>query len=1592
MAALKCAFGILMLFLLASTSFAAGTGILSTSEKNESQVYIIPAGDATPMLLNISVVAFEPAQSSTGATPEAMYRQWRSQCAQECEQHTGDCPDGPVQVQFCIDQKSIRYNAASTTYKVKRAFLQNAKVMVYYFAGGQWLLVPGCENLVTDIRRTTYIMDPATGNMLPTDYYYAQCDVERIASTRARTSLRVVFPETPTVAKSYENYEISNANVTTVTALTRQIDDFLIQVAQGGGAGIAGGGQLPCVGVFLIMGLLLASLYFAGKSPISLLDITTPRLPAPKGMTASGQILTPFGYTEMKRVTMTKMSAAQKAIAASARFFTKDDVVRQLEKKVMSTKDRQARMIGDLEQNRNMAVSIITAGRSLGMSAKELEALAKLPYHYGDAEQRTVARILEGLQNKGGRSALMAMTIKDYLLGQRTYQSLEVLTAQPDIGKRSMFHSALTSTAGKFYGANRYAVLGGAVMPAIDSTVRSGRIIGRFGKATVTQAAPFARGVARTTMELIGGRHAMEELEARARVSPTAAWVHGQLTKHPSEVRVGSMFPINDKMAHLYRTLYNETQCDQMRYVLRQLYTRHGIIFNVSEEEMASMGHTDVDILKRCGYTHSAELAAAEREIRAILSNAVLGSTEKLNALTHLAEKHGAAIDHRMMEFSDRVASIEHATQPEHLKLIMLQQALEEQNKVRMSVAKGGRASDNAYYCHVGGDSIRGGQVWETMVLRTMVWDGMNGFLHGGIREELVSARLNVANRLATLHPDAVIGMLPEYMRNDSQLKAVAERNRKDLISLFSQEGKQLFQQTNNGKAIESASIADIVNFMKGGQVERSGHRDPKTGRVVWWASDMEHGLPQNATLVDLKRHWLAAEGLAQGKEMGIAIGGWVEGRFTKSYIPAMKQSIEAELNRMAGSAGWSVEERTQQAKKLWMVDQLKQDMEQRFNSQFGQNTYGTTHETMRFYGGIAAGFMEKALQEKGMENNHPDLKFLQQMDVSNPRDLARLNDLMKRYSREYNAVLSRDMTYDDITKSNKAVVSLHEGGFAYYKKGMMLSDYDRVMAGDTAIRDNKGQLRKFVPEDVPIKFVGRDDLLHQYQKVRSSQDPAEWQAFVQSTTKWSNEGPYDYEKKKVCAHVLWQFATTTHDYERFWKDSGVTVEAKRQVTPVAPTVLRYFGYEGTRGGDIIKPFRDIGLHAGDYVSKVALAAGGPVHKTSYDIIPTSSILRQHSDQLAFKIMSGEAMKGLSKEEQVAYRNVAMSHGAYLQVWQFAIDRNPWGMSTSFGTQQAYEALFHMGPSLPFSVKDNLRAYLSKGEYTNFMSLYGFPMDFAGKIMRPYINMMRGMQMSMQGYATSWDQVPDALRQWNYTSPRLMEAMQSLNPFSAKWTSGKTSERIAKLNVFGGSLEQHQLAGPEFLSGLWQGPSHTFLKKKGTYAYARTGDVNPGESYYDYRLNMRPEPKMMEYLFREKEAAYLYDNKFREAAMDTTTRRTVSAETLSIRREQELRGFGILQNPLFGWASPAAFLWHAPIPFFPQSATPKDLIANYVRRSKYGSGGSFGDSVRRVAEGIYSGTSRIMQPHKTYLQVWCPKCGASGYRGSVCRSCKQALY
>ncbi len=1590
--------------------------VVGDSSLRESQVVITPTEDPNSgaTTLEITVLVFEPAVSASGTNVREMI-----------ERITMECRDNPSPYATsyeCVLQRSNDASAASVNYQPAMESIRDAHVTVEYLnpRTNSYSSVEGCEDLLTDVSHVIY--NATTGEPTSEYYYTATCDITELRETQRRTVIRALYRPDPTddIRASINEYSFTNAGISGSSEFTGYLNDLIRTISEGGNLGASGtryidplGSNIPCITIFLIAGLLLSSLYFAGKSPISLLDITTPRLPQPKGVAASGQIITPFGYSELTRTAKSKMGATVNAIGATTAFlagntFRNNPRLNRLNSLVDGIKGTVAQRAAGMEEARRVTRGIVTGGLAAGIPQSELERLATmLPSNYGDAENRVVASIISRLESMGGRHRLLAMQIADWRFGAKTLNTLGVLEGHPDVTITNVTYLKFSKVMDMAIGPTRYAILGAAASASRGSLVRASRQAGKMGKALFTEAPHLARGVAKTTMEMIGGRHALEDLEARAKTSRSAAWFHAQLTKHPSSIEIGHMFPLNDKMKHLYNVVNDESKRHCIAYLLKRFYTgKFKLKFNLTEEEQASLGHKDVNILARSGFADLSDaekiaLANAEKHLVRILSNNEFTAEEKIQRLVSLIRSEGIKLDDRgfaqMFAFNTRLEDINQQIAPDYVKMTRLQQLLEEQNQVRMSISKGkaGHVDENAFVCHVGGDTLRGHQIWETMVLRTMVWDAENGYLteasntagQAGIREELISARLNIANRTASLDPTSAPEKLPEHMRDATELRKVVQRNKNDLMGLFSEEGANQFKAAT-GKTMGAASIDEIVKFMYGGSTVKSNHHDKETGRTVWWGCDDELQLNKSATKVDVKRHWVTK---LDDRE-NFAIGQWTESRFTKSYVPAYDPKIEAQLKQM-GADSWSDERYQRKAKELWVQDLLVKDCEARFNSHFGHNAYGTTRETMTFYSGIAIGFLEKTLEDR--DPRDPELKFLREMDASNAKQVKQLGDMLGKYRENFEKVLSKPVTYEDLATSKKAMVNLHEGGYAYYHKGLMMSDKDRLVNASVCLRDNKGIMREFIAEEVPLQ-LDNGALMSEYVRVRDSALPEEWDNLMNKAKNWAdNGGIYDYDKQKQLAALTWTYSQSTSDYSRFWRNTNVTVESKREVAPAAPSWLRFFGTEGHWFSDKYRHVKNYGYNLLDYTTRVSLIAGKQIINASYDITPHSEQFRRASWRASEHILAERDMEGLTEAERKAYHNSAMQHGAYHQVWDYAIDRHPGRESGSHGAHANFMAGFpFFGLAQPYSVKDNMGAQMDRGEYWNFMAMGGFMLDPAAKIMNKYTQGLRAAQQSMQGTPSRWDRRWDPMKPYNYTLPRMQEALQTLNPFSYGWTSNKYTENIDKLNVFKGSAQHHDLAGPAFSKGLRQAPQDTFGYRKGVYAYLRTGEANPGDSFYNYRHELKLDAAMAEYMVMSKgpmESIYKNDREIWQSAMDNTVPRTISAEALGIRRRQELYSFGIMQNPLYGWANPIAFLWHLPPPGVPDGLAPRDLLSGWVGKAKYGHGKGFADNMNAMVQRWGQGAVSVMQPHKVYDIVYC-RCGMSGYRkGGRCRGCGARL-
>ncbi|MFH2106895.1 MAG: hypothetical protein ABII22_06565 [Candidatus Micrarchaeota archaeon] len=1380
-----------------------------------------------------------------------------------------------------------------------------------------------------------------------------------------------------------------------------------------------------CFPFAILMGLLFASMYFSGKSPITLLDISSPKLPSPKTFAAGGQVLGGFGYSEMKKVAGGKMALAGKAIYQLSRAGVSGGLNARAEQfvdkslaakgKVEAYADKKAELGG--QRTKDFLYGMYVGGTKAGFTHEQLSQLAMNPRHWGEKEQALAGKVINKLEGMKGSTGMLGANLKEFQFANVTQHHLEQLTGAPDIGKRSVVMLTAQSAVGKYMGLKHFAQIGGFFPAAFDSTVRSFQVFGRFGKAVVaTPLKPVANALGLKTLH--------KHLEG---------WTGGL-------VDLGGFYPIRERMKNQYQIWNDEAKRDLMRGLMADMFRAKGMNFNMSAEQMLEIAYKKVDWLKKCGYSNDPRLQALERELRAILANETMTLSQKLEALVTLARSNNASSKtSAVLEELAVLERIENSGEESHVKMVRLYD----------HIANGRPNYEYAILHDNIDDPRKGHQMFEVLIFRSYIDQAENGHLaqSAGIKEVIMQEYLHELNRLITLRPNREMGadnisdsakMLGKQFGVDPHVYHEIEQHALIYMKeLITDEGRAVLDKylAKNNKSFEQANIGDFFNVLYGWKeayahlgidvdkqvvdpsllikgwgdkdlteslkkgenplksdllsAKEGAIRDPKSGQVIWLGDLDEIGPHANWWKADMKRHWQ--------KEMdpraSFSITEWVNMRFTRAHYDPVNPVIERQLRQEMVQSGvnpdqthtWTpnqVSQWKQKREQLWVLDRMKEDMKSYFNSTFGQNTYSNSRETANFYAKSLAGFLAASLNTR--QDDLRTHKELESIDVGNRDALNHLGNLAQARSRSLEEYIKKGPTYNSIVNSGNPWVMMHEGGWAPHVHGMRLGQGDRVLGGYVAIQDEHGKWRRFDPDSVRVDFAkfGRGDLMEQYNRLGGGihedeqgmgahqaqtdkrtgklmapeRDPLGWAGFLAEVKDFTSKMEDKFEGKKMYNSILWSYTNHTGDYTRYYDESGARIISKRETTPNNPLRMFTLKQDTLFGTDmsVFQKVRNFGLGLGDYATKMALASLGPLHTASYGITSTSEVFRTASLRNAVAVLrmnendweahlsdiSNPRDRETIKKSLIAS---AVAHGAYHMVWDFAIDRNPQRISASHGVHQSWDSSFNFGPQAVYPMRQNM-SHMTPTQYAMYMIQQGGLQSLAGAMLRPYASMFRAMQQEAQGYASKWDTTQDPLRHWQYTDVRSLNLTRVLtNPISTyRGEDSVTGWFKKKLGMdessFRNPAEWAQLAGKDMARGLLQQPLDImhYAQGGGLYANARTGEANPGASYYTYRHVLKTDPISAEYLVRGVGAqTEFYKNiaSIRDQAYSKIYTREISDVGLQMRREQELRGFGFGQNTMNAWLTPLSYVWHSGIlspvglgtPFTPFMA-PKDIV------------------------------------------------------------------
>lgn len=445
--------------------------------------------------------------------------------------------------------------------------------------------------------------------------YPATTNQDGIASCRLDPS--IFRGKCVKIFADYPGNQSLNPASSTITICDKDADAFSAMAAALSGLSLD---QPLCLVGFIIIGLFIASMFFSGRSPLSLLDITTPLLPKPKSISYSG-LTYGSGYVRMAR----ELDKIKELTDAHLGMH-----LEQIKRELLS----RGKTMGEINQilrlaagNPAMAYLALRALRG-GHTLAEATSIAKL--RPGPANTKDLAeagRWLNELKKKAKEKDLALEAVWIRVSSEVQKKEIWYITGKvpPAIGK--VRDALLDSKISPF----RY-VLPERIRDQIKVGIGAAFFAGRSTTAITKQLAALAA-------EKVVGAPVI-------RMKP-----------EEKEVRQFALMDIRSRISQLYRMQMQEAKTNAAMYLVKRILEEKGVKLYLSERELLELGK--IEILRRMNLERNAAASAADKKIRDILSMGI-PIEEKFRLLIQLALREGITFDKAGAEnFLNRLLSID---------------------------------------------------------------------------------------------------------------------------------------------------------------------------------------------------------------------------------------------------------------------------------------------------------------------------------------------------------------------------------------------------------------------------------------------------------------------------------------------------------------------------------------------------------------------------------------------------------------------------------------------------------------------------------------------------------------------------------------------------------------------------------------------------------------------------------------------------------------------------------------------------------------------------------------------------------------------
>lgn len=481
----------------------------------------------------------------------------------------------------------------------------------------------------------------------------AECDLtphyEEIYEGKC-TEISVVFGDSVFGTQiNDENYPyveeivyVCDRETTTLAVMREEIKSILSEESQ----------NPLCFASMLLGGMLLASMFFAGRSPLSLLDITTPLLPKAKSISYSG-LRMGAGFGRILKE-MGDMGGPGGMIASSSKATTAT-LLRYLRSKGGYSK-RMVDLImnsGANEVLKMLALRSLIAGKSeryvkgiIGLKGKTLD----------EADfQKAYAKVLADLEKSSDADDLNEYKIKAYgtkeqkqglhdsvlLLAQMSM--LNAMQQKAFIDSTGEIPAWFKTPLGKTLG--RLPFIGTHIMGGTASLFFGGRHIGRYYNN-------FARGAVRGIGDVLTPEVKGEKFSKRIQMAVDDARVKGKkpgffanwIALKDRERNLVKIFDNFEYGSALYQRMMKEARRDILNWLVGTIIAKYGGKMDLTREEVMLIGEKTPEELMFRGF-NKMEFAKIEKELRKILSDSKMNDLTKAGKLMGLMDNHGIRFD-----------------------------------------------------------------------------------------------------------------------------------------------------------------------------------------------------------------------------------------------------------------------------------------------------------------------------------------------------------------------------------------------------------------------------------------------------------------------------------------------------------------------------------------------------------------------------------------------------------------------------------------------------------------------------------------------------------------------------------------------------------------------------------------------------------------------------------------------------------------------------------------------------------------------------------------------------------------------------------